>query len=161
MTIERWLCVTYPHRAKEMCARGRVAVGVVMLTGVSLIVSLPRFFEFKVTEGGRNYTTRAHVGTAAYTFVYRISAFFLFNYLLPMSVLAVLNVQLYRALKKHELWLSGVRKIRLAKMASRALTTIVVAVVMMFIVCNVPPMTAQLIWSLEYSFHVRELAINI
>lgn len=154
VTIERWLCVTYPHRAKELCSRRRVSKGVVTLVGLALAVSLPRFFEFRVTYGGKKYTVREHVPMPAYTLTYRIGLFLLFNYVLPMSVLAVLNIQLYRALKQHELWLSGVRKIRLAKMASRALTTIVVAVVMTFIVCNVLPLIAHLLWSLEQSFEV-------
>jgi hypothetical protein len=154
VTIERWLCVTYPHRAKELCSRSRVSKGVVTLVGLALAVSLPRFFEFRVTHEGKKYMVREHVLIPAYTLTYRIGLFFLFNYVLPMGVLAVLNIQLYRALKQHELWLSGVRKIRLAKMASRALTTIVVAVVMTFIVCNVLPLIAHLLWSLEQSFEV-------
>lgn len=154
VTIERWLCVTYPHRAKELCSRRRVATGIVTLMAVSFLINLPRFFEFYVTHGGSKYAPHKHVFSRAYTFAYRIGAFFLFNYLLPIIILAVLNVHLYRALKRHELWLSGVRKIRLANMASRALTTIVVAIVTLFIVCNLLPMVSHLIWSLEQCFQV-------
>ena len=139
---------------------------------VSLLYSVPRFFEFRVDHSIDVYKFRTtdlfyHEG---YTIVYKTTLFFVVMYFTPMLAMCVLNMRLIRALRKSFAFsLAQARATSRvgngggggmtssaadAKASStvaqqRSVSTIVVAIVVLFVICHIPAMTAHLFYSLH------------
>jgi predicted PurR-regulated permease PerM len=133
-----------------------VCFQIVIIWLVSLVYSLPRYFEYEIRNGSTEVTDLVRKNKL-YTVLYRIVCHFILMYFIPMVLIIVLNLRLLYALKKSH----RVRK-RLSKRNSgqsarhkeqQSVTIVVVSVAVVFFSCNLLAMTSQIIWSLQECFH--------
>ena len=163
MTFDRYIAVCHPLKAQSICTLRRTYVTIVVIVACTLTFSMPRLFEFRLTD--RSFATIGYVSTElvrnrSYTVIYRISLFFIAMYLVPMTLLTVLNVRLLYTLRKayrqRDLMLSNGSTHGNKAEASGAVksglgvTLTVATLVIVCIVCNVTAMITHVIWAMEF-----------
>ncbi|XP_064618627.1 FMRFamide receptor-like [Lineus longissimus] len=148
-TVERYIAVCHPLKATSMCTirRARVVLGCVTIC--SWIYNLPRWFEYTLdvppgipapmvtTEFGKNIVFKE---------IYFIWLYLPVMCIIPLSVLAVLNVFLVRAVRESQRQRSdmNVRQSR-----ENNVTIMLVSVVVVFIICQVP----ALVYNVAYAIN--------
>ena len=167
LTIDRYIAVCHPLQAQRVCTLRRTYISIAAIGMVTLLFSVPRFFEYEITDKvSTGFKNTNMILNPIYTITYRIILFFLAMYLVPMMLLVVLNIRLLCTLRRayrhrHSMISSGsIHSGKDGKQshsnASRSLTAIVVTVVIVCIVCNLVAMTAHVLWALGECFiHLR------
>ncbi len=92
--------VCRPLHASAICTLQKAQRHVTMLLVVSLLFTVPRYFEHRPADNEHGFAASSLQASKLYTVVYRMLAFFLVMYLLPIVILTSLNVALLRALCK-------------------------------------------------------------
>lgn len=152
LTIDRFIAVRHPLQAKNLCTLSKAIRNMAILTIVSLVFSIPRFFEHKVdTSNSYGFSATALLHNEYYTVIYRIILFLLVMYFLPMVLLVSLNAKLLNTLREADNYRANVSEWRMRR-ANRNITAVVVTVVLVTIVCNSTAMVTHLIWSLQLAF---------
>lgn len=104
VTLERFVAVCHPLKARSLCTYGRAKLYVVLIIILSTLYNLPRFWEISLspmlipqtnTTFYRPAPTELRQ-TRIYISVYIHWLYFVFIYLLPFSCLAILNAAIYR-----------------------------------------------------------------
>ncbi|ELT97798.1 hypothetical protein CAPTEDRAFT_210200 [Capitella teleta] len=175
LTRDRFIAVQYPLAAQRLCTLYRTYLLMCVMLACTLIFSLPRFFEMHVIDSSVGLQIRStdlltHRG---YTLGYRIVAYLLFMYLIPMLFMIVLNTGLLSSLRRanrrrqhlvqtpldgsadrHSV-LSRLSKVQRSSQRSQqntSTTTIVITIVFICAICNCTAMVAHFLWSVETSF---------
>ena len=122
----------------------------------SFIFCLPRFFEYRIDLSHPfKFVLTELVTNHIYNIGYRIILFFLVSYLIPISILVVLNTKLLLALRRAEAYRASLQEkqdMLHHHRQNRSITVIVVTVVSVCISCNLAAMLSHLLWSLHEGF---------
>ncbi len=167
LTIDRFIAVCYPLHAQRLCTMRRTYILIAVLLTSTFVFSLPRLFlEYNIHPNGSDFNLNPMNQRQEHVFGYRIVAFFLAMYLVPMMLLIVLNTRLVSALRRanayralamqHVRDVSCRQTLEMGYKINRSITTIVVTVVVVCIVCNSTSMAVHIIHSLHMLF-VQEL----
>ncbi|ELU02542.1 hypothetical protein CAPTEDRAFT_196721 [Capitella teleta] len=174
LTVDRFIAVRYPLHAQRLCTLRRTYI-LMLTTGVgTLLFSIPRFFEFKLIQVGEHFGVLPTplLTHRQYTIGYRIVAYLLLMYLVPMILMVILNYMLLRTLRKarerrrhmsnfptaqHLLTanqnpMMSPPSTRYQTASNNNITVIVITVVLTSIICNSTAMVAHVLWSLDLSF---------
>ena len=186
LTVERYVAVSHPFLAQRWCSLTKTYLYIKLLCVISLLFSLPRFFEFKVnSEKTSDFTYTDLVNTKPYTVFYRIIAFFLVMYLVPMTMMLILNCALWRALRKAFRTRASIRHtyssttrvttrndtntnqldqcvddhpVNYSGAARSSVTVMVSVAVLIRILCQALALVSHLLWSLTIAFnHLQHL----
>ena len=103
VTLERFVAVCRPLRAKSLCTYGRARVHFYFIIIMSTLYNLPKFWEIEVeTIWSTNFNTTINCLTSSslrnnpnYEYFYIHWAYFIVMYLLPFSSIAILNLFIY------------------------------------------------------------------
>jgi len=142
-TVERFIAVCHPLRATEMCNKSRAKKSIFAIFLSSIIYNIPRMLEYRVVETRNVITNRTeamYVHTALgadpmFRHVYFIYMHMCVMLVIPFLLLAVLNLQLCRAVKRSH---SIAGKVTNSQRRENNLTMMVISVVAVFLVCQVP-----------------------
>jgi hypothetical protein len=97
VTLERWMAVSYPLRAKSVCTLSRARWASVGIAAFAMLYNGPRWFEFRTGRFGSHYdvimTKLRCNGT--YIKVYINWSHLWIMYLLPICALVILNTVIY------------------------------------------------------------------
>lgn len=103
VTLERFVAVCRPLRARSLCTYGRARVYVFIIIVFSVVYNLPRLFEARVkSEWVETFNITIYCARATefrselYVNVYVHWCYMFFMYLVPFISLAVLNAAIYR-----------------------------------------------------------------
>ena len=173
LTVDRFIAVCHPLQATRMCTMKRTYYSLVAVVVHSFLFSLPRYFEYQIVPGiypstnrtGHFFATTPIVNNQIYNVGYRICAFFVVMYLVPMVLLISLNASLLFALRKARRERSS---LRLASDHPRSITTrnnssvtfIVITVVVMCVACNSSAMVSHILWSIQLTYKRYEISLN-
>ena len=141
LAIDRWQAMSHCPSGESRKAKLSFISKLICVICGAVIVSLPRFFEYRL-EQGRYLEEARMTNNQLYTIMYKIILFFLSTYLIPMILMILFNIKLILILRHGQ---TDTKK-------SRSITLTVVVIVLIFIACNIPPMISHLIWSLETAF---------
>ena len=150
LSIDRWIAVSKPLHAPRLCTLRRTFIELVILIICAIVFGAPRWFES--TQYG--FLDTHHDVTVLnsydwYIYTYKLGFFFLFMYLIPMTLMIVLNVQLILSLHKASRSMIGRRHSQSAHASQhRGVTVIVVSVVVTCVVCNLLAMFSHVLYSL-------------
>ena len=148
LTIERYYAVNYPLKAKIICSQKRITLMMIVITIIALAIHIPMFFEYKqfyvfdifnCKYRWYPYQTPLVLNTAYYIGL-RIVAEGCFRMIIPLIALICLNYLLIRGLKK-ALKIrksSTINNSRKSENLSINITTMVIAVVTIYIICQSP-----------------------
>ncbi|XP_074663037.1 FMRFamide receptor-like [Tubulanus polymorphus] len=159
VTIERYIVVCKPLRAMRWCTKQKAKRGVTLVFILAIIYSIPRFFEFKVIvftnicANNQTYALREDTSlriNPIFNISYRIILYFLLIAVGPVVILVILNFKLIRALHKAQRERIILTRSRSTKgqQSQAGNTTVIVAVVTQFIICQMPALVHQVLeWS--------------
>ena len=103
LTVDRYIAVCRPLHAHRLCTVRRTAAIIGAILAVVVVFNVPRYFEYEVVDVKVNefgFRATFILNSTAYNVVYRIALFFVAAYLLPVSVIAALNVRLLATLRR-------------------------------------------------------------
>ncbi|KAH0564590.1 FMRFamide receptor-like [Cotesia glomerata] len=148
VTIERYVAVCHPLKARSFCTYGRARLAVLCIVIVSTIYNLPKFWEVNLEEEihWRYNVTIYCVGPAIlrsndlYISIYVNWMYFFFYYALPFVLLVVFNVAIYRRVRKAN---RDLQQLSRHQRREINLATMLLCVVIVFIVCNVLPLVSN------------------
>ncbi|XP_063441179.1 FMRFamide receptor-like [Mytilus trossulus] len=152
-TIERYIAVCRPLEAANTCTLSRTKRVICLIFVSSLVYNLPRFLEYETVQyiDSSSNTTLPNIqltqiGTnEIFRQVYFIYLNLFTMFLLPFTFLAVLNIQLIRAVK-----VARNARIKMSTSASKEanLTVMLIAVIIVFLVCQLPSIADNILWTI-------------
>ena len=156
LTVDRYIVVCRPLHANTVCTTKRAVRDIVIIALFSVLFSIPRFFEYKLDSTNEHgFKASPLTSRRTYTVVYRIVAFFLVQYVVPLMLLVALNVLLLASLRRASVKRAIYQRQSVKSKASscssstRSVTKIVVIVVLICVLANSLALIAHLLWSLE------------
>ncbi|CAH0392669.1 unnamed protein product [Bemisia tabaci] len=143
VTLERFVAVCLPLRARSLCTYGRAKIYVIIIIFMATLFNASRFFEVDVIEepqGYAAYNTTVYRAipsglreSSLYVTLYIHWFYFIFIYFLPFSALAILNAAIYRQVRR-----ANQERQRLSRLQKKeiGLATMLLCVVVVFFLCN-------------------------
>ncbi|XP_058445990.1 FMRFamide receptor [Malaya genurostris] len=144
VTLERYVAVCHPLRARALCTYGRARIYVIAIIVFSLLYNMPRFWEVTVSSFNHPEYEGAYCVSASslrthdlYIKVYVHWMYTVFIYLLPFSSISFFNSMIYQQVRK-----ANRERQRLSRSEKReiGLATMLICVVIVFLLCNLPAM---------------------
>ncbi|XP_022113137.1 FMRFamide receptor-like [Pieris rapae] len=148
VTVERWVAVCHPFRAKALCTSSRARWYVLGTAVFALIYNAPKFLEAEVVEerdietGEVIYCVQADMRfrNETYVAVYIHWMYLVVMYIVPFSLLAALNARIVRQVRRAQ-----AERARLSRVQRRelGLATMLLVVVLVFFLCNLLPLVTN------------------
>lgn len=141
VTLERYVAVCHPLRARALCTYGRAKIYVLVCLIFATIYNFPKFFEVTVihtidNDIGKIYCVKPSNlrKNIPYQTYYILWGYLIVNYLLPFSCLAIFNTIIYRQVRK-----ANRERQRLSRSERReiGLATMLLCVVTVFFLMNI------------------------
>lgn len=153
-TVDRYIMICHPFQGVQFCSRKRAVLVVIALHILGIIFTLPQFFEKRTVVqyfGDHKIVAVDYTkfgSSQGYLSGVHLWAYLIFIFVLPCVTLAVLNFLLILAVKKSR---STERRMSLGvTTAHRNDTTVMlVAVVIVFMVCQLPALVSHTIWATD------------
>lgn len=103
VTMERYVAVCLPLKARSLCTTSRARYAILIISIISIIYNLPRFWEVKLRQqwhAEANLTVNCIVGTTLrrnklYIALYVHWMYFFVYYAFPFAALLIFNVAIY------------------------------------------------------------------
>ncbi|EAA01756.2 AGAP001862-PA [Anopheles gambiae str. PEST] len=171
VTLERYVAVCHPLRARALCTYGRARLYVVGILVFSILYNLPRFWEVTLISsthpdtGLTIYCVKASDMRTNETYikVYIHWLYMIFVYFLPFSLISFFNLMIYRQVRR-----ANKERQRLSRSEKReiGLATMLICVVIVFLLCNLPAMMINIVEAfysviIEYMVKVSNLLVTI
>ncbi|KPI95295.1 FMRFamide receptor [Papilio xuthus] len=148
VTVERWVAVCHPFRAKALCTSSRARWYVFGTAAFAFVYNTPKFFEAEVITVGDSatgeiiYCVQADLDfrTDRYVIVYIHWMYLVVMYIVPFSALAALNACIVRQVRRAQ-----AERARLSRVQRRelGLATMLLVVVLVFFLCNILPLVTN------------------
>ncbi|CAB3385042.1 Hypothetical predicted protein [Cloeon dipterum] len=145
VTLERYVAVCHPLRARSLCTYGRARIYVVLIVLFSVLYNTPRFFEVeRVSDVLPPHNTTVYMVSASalrnhplYITIYVNWSYLLVMYFVPFLALAVFNCAIYMQVRK-----ANAERQRLSRLQKKeiGLATMLMCVVVVFFMCNILPL---------------------
>jgi 7 transmembrane receptor (rhodopsin family) len=141
VTLERYVAVCHPLRARAICTYGRSRIFVVIIIIFSICYNIPRFFEVALSEYPDNELGFVYCIGASdmradlrYINIYIHWLYLIFIYFIPFLSITFFNSMIYRQVRK-----ANRERQRLSRTEKReiGLATMLFCVVIVFICCNI------------------------
>lgn len=142
VTLERFVAVCHPLRARSLCTYGRARWYVIVIIIFSVLYNLPRFFEVTCKEYDYpEYNMTVYCIEASnmraepmYVSFYIHWMYMVFLYIIPFISLAILNACIYKQVRR-----ANAERQRLSRLQRReiGLATMLLCVVVVFFICNI------------------------
>lgn len=141
VTLERYVAVCHPLRARAICTYGRARIYVVVIICFSICYNIPRFFEVDLSEYEDQEFGFVYCITASemrsdqsYINIYIHWLYLIFIYFIPFLSITFFNLMIYRQVRK-----ANRERQRLSRTEKReiGLATMLFCVVIVFICCNI------------------------
>ena len=155
LTVDRYIAVCRPLQAKRLVTTQLATIQIIVVAIGSVIISLPAFFEWHIVRIGDDdyFLPRDFAKSQWYVYGYKVTVIFLIMYIIPIVNMVIFNVLLMRNLRiaakgravLHEQRSGSNNDAKL----NNSITNIVIAVVLVFLVCNTMPLISHSLWSLE------------
>ena len=155
IAVSRYIAVCVPYKSAHLCSISRMQLGVILVLLASLLYNIPRYFELQVIRANNK-------GSVSYTFnqtslplnpVYRLVYFdilyYIFSFVLPLMLLAVLNTRLVVAYRLIQRKRQALRVRSGHDNQDNNITLIMIIVIVVFMVCNAPARIFQIVQKYE------------
>ena len=148
LTVGRYLAVKKPVRASVIFTEKRVKLAISLICVFFICLYMPMFFEVEFVEIfdrvdcrlELGYTTTRLYGNNMYFLIYRVIIAGSVRFIIPLTVLIVLNsmlaIGIYKAQKQRSVMMADV--ITSGQRQSDSITAMVVTVVIVFVICQAP-----------------------
>lgn len=164
VTLERYVAVCHPLRARALCTYGRARIYVVVIIIFSICYNVPRFFEVALNEYpdhefGFIYCISASQlrANTSYINIYIHWLYLIFIYFIPFLSITFFNSMIYRQVRK-----ANRERQRLSRTEKReiGLATMLFCVVIVFICCNILALLINIIEAFSGDIYDRLVKLS-
>lgn len=151
-TIDRYIMICHPFKGNRYCTRSKAVTVVLCLYIFGIIYNLPKFFEYKTVVHlfrgklffGQELTQFGN--SWVFLNIVNLGTYVVFIFIVPCVTLAVLNYKLIVAVIQSRL--KG-RRLSLGATGNHRndTTVMLAAVVVVFLVCQIPALVSNTIWA--------------
>jgi len=170
VTVERYVAVCQPLKARSLCTYGRARSCVVIMGTAALIYNIPRFFEvtWKNAYNEQEQLNRTQViptklrQNETYISVYITWMYLVVMYIVPFTCLALFNLRIYIQIRR-----ANMERAKLSRLQQReiGMATMLICVVMVFFACNVLALVVNVLELLAIEItaltHVSNLLVTL
>ncbi|QQP56689.1 Uncharacterized protein FKW44_001440, partial [Caligus rogercresseyi] len=166
VTIERYVAVCLPLRARSLCTYGRARCYVICIGIFAIVYNLPRFWEVTwettyYSEFDSNYTQVVATDLRSdptYISIYITWMYLVVMYFFPFFCLAAFNLRIYFQVRK-----ANSERARLSRLQRKeiGLATMLMVVVVVFFVCNVLPLVVNILEVMKISINALTQISNL
>ncbi|RWS24014.1 FMRFamide receptor-like protein [Leptotrombidium deliense] len=147
ITAERYLAVCNPLRAMTLSTRSRATWALLTLSIGAFLYNIPRFFEIEVADD-EVIRTDLRMNTV-YFWLYYICLHLILLYIIPLTLLSVMNTKIYFAVRKASRDRS---RLSASQQVELNIASMLVLLVAIFIACNAPSFIVNCLELLETSY---------
>lgn len=148
VTLERYIAVCHPLKARSFCTYGRAQVAVLVIVIVAFIYNLPKFWEIDVyNEKHWKYNITVYCvnptelrSNEYYVTLYIHWMYFFVYYMFPFIALVIFNTAIYRRVRKAN---RDLQQLSRHQRREIGLATMLMCVVVVFLICNILPMVSN------------------
>lgn len=148
VTLERYIAVCHPLKAKSFCTYGRAQVAVLVIVIVAFIYNLPKFWEIEVyNERHWKYNITVYCvdptelrSNEYYVTLYIHWMYFFVYYMFPFIALVIFNTAIYRRVRQAN---RDLQQLSRHQRREIGLATMLMCVVVVFLICNILPMISN------------------
>lgn len=150
VTVERYIAVCHPLKAKSMCTYRRARIFNAIIMVMSILYNIPRFWEVEHSEVYSAELNRTIYKVVAsqlrvnklYYEVYHIWLYLFVMYFVPFLVLTLFNIYIWRTVRKANLE----RQVLSRKQEGEfSLAIMLLCVVIVFLMCNILALIVNII----------------
>ncbi|XP_005090731.1 FMRFamide receptor [Aplysia californica] len=164
-TVERYIAVCHPLRAASMCTIPRARMVVLVISVVSLLYNVPRWFEYTIIKATDIYNQTCIfpgktplANDSIYHKIYFGWLYFLVMCFIPLCSLAVLNAFLIVAVRRSK---QQRKDMNVRQSRENNVTIMLVSVVMVFIICQVPALIYNMAYAIDMPKVMTSLGWNV
>jgi neuropeptide Y receptor type 1 len=144
------MAVCKPFKSSKICSTGDAKRHVIYIALFSIIYNIPRFFEYQKTEecvsyneSQEGYAISEFGNNKYYRIIYNNILYFVIMHGGPILMLAILNVNLIKALKQRQQ-----KRLEMGKGGyQQDITLVLVVVIFVFICCQTPTFVDHILWT--------------
>lgn len=148
VTLERYIAVCHPLKARSFCTYGRAQVAVVVIVIFAFIYNLPKFFEITVyNERHWKYNITVYCvsptelrSNEIYVTLYIHWMYFFIYYMFPFIALVIFNMAIYQRVRKAN---RDLQQLSRHQRREIGLATMLLCVVVVFLICNILPLVSN------------------
>ncbi|EFN69729.1 FMRFamide receptor [Camponotus floridanus] len=148
VTLERYIAVCHPLKARSFCTYGRAQVAVVVILIFAFIYNLPKFWEITVYDERHwkyNITVYCVFPTDLrsneyYVTLYIHWMYFFIYYMFPFIALVIFNMAIYQRVRKAN---RDLQQLSRHQRREIGLATMLLCVVVVFLICNILPLVSN------------------
>lgn len=149
VTLERYIAVCHPLKARSFCTYGRAQVAVLVIVIFAFIYNLPKFWEIDVyTERHWKYNVTVYCifptemrSNEYYITLYIHWMYFFVYYMFPFIALMIFNMAIYRRVRKAN---RDLQQLSRHQRREIGLATMLLCVVVVFLICNILPLASNI-----------------
>ena len=162
-TVERYIAVCRPLHAANTCTMARTKRVILIIFIASITYNLPRFFEYQTTQVWSDVHNKT-IPTIEFTEigknkvfqeVYFIYTYLIIMFLLPFSLLTVLNILLIQAVNRAKKTRNSITS---SSSKETNLTVMLIAVINVFLGCQLPALVDNMMVAI---FGLEELNCSV
>ncbi|GAB1866427.1 FMRFamide receptor [Camponotus japonicus] len=148
VTLERYIAVCHPLKARSFCTYGRAQVAVVVIVIFAFIYNLPKFWEITVyNERHWKYNITVYCVSPTdlrsneyYVTLYIHWMYFFIYYMFPFIALVIFNMAIYQRVRKAN---RDLQQLSRHQRREIGLATMLLCVVVVFLICNILPLVSN------------------
>lgn len=165
ITAERYFAIAHPLRALTLSTKKRATWALISMSILAVVYNLPRFAEVEIVGATEDAVVKNIIrpselrNNRIYYLVYYICIYLAVLYIIPLTLLSVLNTKIYLAIKRANRDRSSLTQNQESEMN---IATMLVALVAIFIACNLPAFVVnclELVHNSPY-FHMAMIFSN-
>ncbi|CAH1784789.1 unnamed protein product [Owenia fusiformis] len=169
LTIDRYIAICYPFRAKVLCTLNKVRIEVGVLIILSICFAIPKGFQ-NASEMSVNACLRTpYVETVLTKFgesfgcavVYNIILDGFLRYIIPVIMVLVMNILLIRVLTKAAANRVQMSSISETSQQDNGITKMLVTVATVFLILILPQVGAKILKSLVYLSMKNKISLSV
>ncbi|XP_011144276.1 FMRFamide receptor [Harpegnathos saltator] len=149
VTVERYIAVCHPLKARSFCTYGRAQVAVLVIVVFAFLYNLPKFWEIEVyVEIHWKYNVTVYCITPTemrsneyYVTLYIHWLYFFVYYMFPFIALVIFNTAIYRRVRKAN---KDLQQLSRHQRREIGLATMLLCVVVVFLICNILPLASNI-----------------
>ncbi|XP_061174225.1 FMRFamide receptor-like [Saccostrea echinata] len=155
-TVERYIAVCHPLRAARMCTVARARVVIVIVSVVSVLFNMSRWFEYRLkfhdpgqfsnNRSAISYEQTDLVNNDDYKQVYFFWLYLLVMFIVPLISLSVLNTFLILAVRQSQIQR---KDMNVRQSRENNVTIMLVSIIIVFIICQIPALIYNLAWAID------------
>ncbi|KAK8718874.1 hypothetical protein OTU49_014403 [Cherax quadricarinatus] len=164
VTVERYIAVCRPLRARSLCTYGRAKIYVISVAFFSIIYNIPRFWEVSYQECYMNGEKSSFVVASElrlnqyYIEIYIMWMYLIVMYLVPFLSLIVFNFFIYQKVRAANLERQHMSRLQQKEISLAVMLLVVVTV---FFVCNVLAFIINILELLNITIGLLTMASNL